>query len=161
MCYHSGSMNSRRRLVYYLLINIFVSALVAGSIIYYYDRNHHFECPAVLITPAAPSGIGDINVNLAGVIGAGMITDERVIIQNNGTQELDLSGWHLTDNQGNSYTFPQLTLFPGVKVQLHTTAGQDTPTDLYWGRSATLWSSGELIAMYDTQNIARAFYRIP
>lgn len=161
MCYHSSSMNSRRRLVYYLLINIFVSALVAGSIIYYYDSNHHVACPAVLVTPAAPAGIGDINVDLSGVIGAGTLTDERVVIQNNGTQELDLSGWYLTDNQGNSYTFPRLTLFPGVKVQLHTMAGQDTPANLYWGRSAPLWSSGELIALYDTQNIARAFYRIP
>ena len=154
-------MNSRRRLVYYLLINIFVSALVAGSIIYYYDSNHHVACPAVLVTPAAPAGIGDINVDLSGVIGAGTLTDERVVIQNNGTQELDLSGWYLTDNQGNSYTFPKLTLFPGVKVNLHTNAGQDTPTDLYWSRPAAIWSSGDLAALYDTQNIARAFYRIP
>ena len=94
MCYHSSSMNSRRRLVYYLLINIFVSALVAGSIIYYYDSNHHVACPAVLVTPAAPAGIGDINVDLSGVIGAGTLTEERVVIQNNGTQELDLSGWY-------------------------------------------------------------------
>ena len=154
-------MNSRRRLVYYLLINIFVSALVAGSIIFYYDRNHHVECPAILVTATAPPGTGDINVNMVGVIGAGTLMDERLITQNNGAQELDLTGWYLTDNQGNTYTFPQLTLFPGVKVQLHTIPGQDTPTDLYWGRAAPVWSSGELAALYDTQNIARAFYRVP
>ena len=154
-------MKSRRRLVYYLLINIFVSALVAGSIIFYYDRNHHVECPAVLATTTALPGTGDIKVSIVGVIGAGTLTDERIIIQNNGTQALDLTGWYLTDNQSNSYTFPQLTLFPGVKVQLHTAAGLDTPADLYWGRSAPVWSSGELAALYDTQNIARAFYRIP
>ena len=154
-------MNSRRRLVYYLLINIFVSTLAAGSIIFYYDRNHHVECPAVLVTPTVPPGTAGINVNMVGVIGAGTLTDERIIIQNNGTKELDLTGWYLTDNQGNSYTFPQLTLFPGVIVQVHTTAGQDTPSDLYWGRAAPVWTSGELAALYDIQNIARAFYRIP
>jgi hypothetical protein len=98
---------------------------------------------------------------MVGVIGAGTLKDEQIIIQNNGKQELDLNGWSLTDPQGDTYTFPELTLFPGVKVQLHTTAGQDTPSDLYWGRSAPVWSSGELAALYDTQNIARAFYRIP
>jgi hypothetical protein len=154
-------MNSRRRLVYYLLINIFVSALVAGSIIYYYDRNHQVECPAVLVTATALPGTSGINVSMVGVIGAGTLTDERIVIQNNGAQPQDLTGWTLTDNQGNTYTFPRLTLFPGVKVQLHTTAGLDTPSDLYWGRSTPAWASGELAALYDTKNIARAFYRIP
>jgi len=154
-------MKSRRRLVYYLLINVFVSALVAGSIIFYYDRNHHVECPALLVTVTAPPGNAGIKVSMVGVIGAGTLKDEQIIIQNNGKQELDLNSWSLTDPQGDTYTFPELTLFPGVKVQLHTTAGQDTPSDLYWGRSAPVWSSGELAALYDTQNIARAFYRIP
>ena len=154
-------MKSRRRLVYYLLINVFVSALVAGSIIFYYDRNHHVECPAMLVTATAPPGSAGVNVSMVGVIGAGTLKDEQIIIQNNGKQELDLNGWSLTDPQGDTYTFPELTLFPGVKVQLHTTAGQDTPSDLYWGRSAPVWSSGELAALYDTQKIARAFYRIP
>ena len=135
-------MNSRRRLVYYLLINIFVSAIVAGSIIYYYDRNHHVDCPAPLVSATDAPGTGGINVDMIGVIGAGKLTDEQIIIQNTSTQDLNLTGWHLTDNQGNAYAFPQLTLFPGVKVQLHTTAGQDTPTDLYWGRSAPVWASG-------------------
>ncbi|HTX80041.1 MAG TPA: hypothetical protein VMC62_10245, partial [Longilinea sp.] len=65
------------------------------------------------------------------------------------------------DSKGNTYTFPQLTLYPGVIVQLHTIAGQDSPSDLYWGRSTPAWTSGELVALYDSQNIARAFYRVP
>ena len=65
-------MKSRRRLVYYLLINIFVSALVAGSVIFYYDRSHHVECtPALPNTTAILPGSGDVNVNIVGVIGAG------------------------------------------------------------------------------------------
>ena len=151
-------MNSRRRLIYYLLINIFVSVLVAGSIIYYYDRNHHVECPTVLVTATVPPGNAGVNVSMVGVIGAGTLADERIIIQNSSTQELDLTGWYLTDNQGNIYSFPKLTLFA---VQLHTITGQDTPSDLYWGRSAPVWISGELAALYDTHNVVRAFYRIP
>jgi hypothetical protein len=155
-------MKSRRRLVYYLLINIFVSALVAGSVIFYYDRSHRVECIPPLPDSATVSpGIGDVNVNIVGVMGAGTLPDEQMIIQNNGTEELVLTGWYLTDNTGITYTFPQLTLYPGVKVQVHTTAGKDTPTDLFWGRSSPVWTSGELAALYDTHGIARAFYRVP
>jgi hypothetical protein len=155
-------MKSRWRLVYYLLINIFVSALVAGTVIFFYDRAH----PAVCITPLPNAvtlspGMGDVNVSIVGVIGVGTVTNERMIIQNDGSGELVLTGWYLTDNKGLAYTFPQLTLYPGVKVQVHTASGKDTPTDLYWGLSSPVWTSGELAALYDAHNIARAFYRVP
>jgi hypothetical protein len=155
-------MNSRRRLFSYLLLNIFVSALVAGTVIFFYDRAHSAErCPVLASAATSAPGIVNVNVNITGVIGVGTFTDERIVIQNAGTGELVMTGWTLTDNKGLTYSFPQLTLFPGVKVQIHTAAGKDTPTDLYWGRAARVWTSGELAALYDTNNIARAFYRIP
>ena len=105
-----------------------------------------------------------MNVSIVGVIGAGTIADERVVIQNNGSEKLLLTGWYLEDNQGVIYTFPQspqLALFPGAIVQVYTQSGTDTLPDLYWGRSAPVWISGELVALYDPQNIVRAFYRVP
>jgi len=155
-------MESRQRLVTYLLINIIVSALVAGSVIFYYDRTHKVDC-----TPALPNsstglpGTGDINVSIVGVIGAGALADEQIIIRNDGATELGLAGWYFTDNKGVTYIFPQLTLYPGVKMQLHSAAGKDTPTDLYWGQTAPVWASGELAALYDNHSIVRAFYRVP
>jgi hypothetical protein len=155
-------MGSRRRLILYLLLNVLVSALVAGGVIYYYDRTHQAAC-----TPAQPNGAavlpsgGDIKVDITGVFGVGRLADEQLAIQNDGPQELELTGWYLADNKGLIYTFPQLTLHPGVKVQVHTKVGQDIPTDLYWGRDAPVWASGELAALYDAQGIVRAFYRIP
>jgi hypothetical protein len=155
-------MDSRRRLVYYILINIFVSALVTGTLIYFYDRIRPTDCATALPNAMTVSpGVGDVNVNIAGVIGVGMIADEQIVIQNDGSQELVLTGWYLKDDKGMTYTFPQLTLYPGVKVQVHTASGSDTPTDLYWGSETSLWTSGELAALYDAQNIARAFYRVP
>ena len=72
-----------------------------------------------------------------------------------------LTGWYLTDNSGLTYTFPQLGLYPGGKVQVHTAPGSDTPTDLYWGYSSPIWTSGELAILYDTHAVARSFYRVP
>jgi hypothetical protein len=155
-------MESRRRLFPTLLINIFVSALVTGTVIFFYDRAHRAECniaPPIIAT--VPTGNGDVNVNILGVIGVGNLQDERMVIQNDGTQETGLTGWYLADNKGLVYTFPQLMLHPGAKVQVHTAPGKDSPTDLYWGRTAPVWTSGELVALYDTQAIARAFYRVP
>jgi hypothetical protein len=155
-------MESRRRLFPTLLINVFVSALVTGTVIFFYDRAHRADCntaPPIIAT--VPTGTGDVNVNITGVIGAGNLQDERMIIQNDGLQEAGLTGWYLADNKGVAYTFPQLTLHPGASVQVHTASGKDSPTDLYWGRAAPVWTSGELVALYDTHAIARAFYRVP
>ncbi len=155
-------MKSRPRLLTTLLINIFVSALVAGAALFFYDRAHRQECLQTLPNIATvSSGLDDKAVNITGVIGVGMLAEERLVIQNDGKQEIVLTGWTITDNKGLVYTFPQLMLAPGASVQVHTTAGKDIPTDLYWGRTASAWASGELVALYDAQSIARAFYRVP
>jgi hypothetical protein len=155
-------MRSKRRLLSYILINIFVSALVTATVIYFYDRYHQVECvPSLPIAATTSQNTGDITVNIVGVIGAGSLPDERMIISNSGSKALELSGWSLSDTNGAVYTFPQLTLYPGVKMELHTKAGVDSPTDLYWGLNSPIWTSGELAALYDNQGITRAFYRIP
>ncbi|MGA2490289.1 MAG: lamin tail domain-containing protein [Anaerolineales bacterium] len=155
-------MKSRWRLFSYLLINIFVSAIVVGTVLFFYNRAHRPECPVALPdTPTVSPGNNNENINIIGLIGAGTITQERMVIQNAGTKELILTGWYLADNKGLVYIFPQLMLAPGAKVQVHTTSGKDTPTDLYWGRSSPVWISGELVALYDTNAIVRAFYRVP
>jgi len=157
-------MHSRRRFFPYLLINIFVSALVTGTIIFFYDRAHRADCGTTAPDLTAITSETGVNVNIVGVIGAGMVADERVVIQNTGSEKILLTGWYLEDNKGVIYNFPQspqLTLYPGATVLVHTKAGTDNPSDVYWGRTEAVWTSGELAALYDPQNIARAFYRVP
>jgi hypothetical protein len=158
---------NRRRLVYYILLNIFVSAAVTGTILFFYDRSHRAELPPGASVPplsgstSVSPGAADVKANIASVIGAGTAASEIVVIQNIGAGPLVLTGWQLKDSQGNAYAFPQLTLYPEGTVQVHTAAGLDTPVDLYWGRSSAAWSPGELIGLYDMGGVARAFYRIP
>ena len=151
---------TRRRLVLYLLLNALVSVLVTGAILFFYDRaNHKTDCGTSETIPTlAPGGV---NADIVSVTGAGVLASEFVVVQNNGETALVLSGWTLKDSQGITYTFPQLTLYPGGTVQVHTKPGTDTAADLYWGRSAPVWESGELAALYDAQDLARAFYRVP
>jgi len=150
----------RRRLVLYLLLNALVSALVTGAILFFYERaNNKPDCGTGETIPTLASG--SVKADILGVSGAGVLASEAVTIQNNGDAPLLLTGWTLKDGQGSIYTFPQLTLYPGGTVQVHTKPGTDTAADLYWQLSAPVWKSGVLVALYDTQNIARAFYRIP
>jgi len=105
--------------------------------------------------------LGGVNADILSVAGAGTLASESVTIQNTGDAPLPLSGWMLKDSQGSTYTFPQLTLYPGGTVQVHTGSGTDTAADLYWQRTSPIWETGDLVGFYDSQNIARAFYRIP
>jgi len=158
-------MGARRRLVSYLLLNIFVSGFVTGTIIFFYDRAHRANCnPVQPDLTAITSDSSNLNINIVGVIGVGTVDSERVIIQNAGSEKITLTGWYLEDSQGTIYNFPQspaLMLYPGATLQVHTKAGTDTLPDLYWGRTDAVWVSGELAVLYDPQNIARAFYRVP
>jgi len=151
---------TRRRLVLYLLLNAFVSALVTGTILFFFDRlNQKTDCGTIDAIPTLSSG--GVNADIVSVSGAGVPASETVVIRNNGDAALLLAGWKLKDNQGSIFIFPQITLYPGGTVQVHTGSGTDTASDLYWQLSTPVWKSGELAALYDAQNIARAFYRVP
>jgi hypothetical protein len=150
----------RRRLVLYILLNALVSILVSGIVLYFYDRaNPTPDCVTIDFVPTLSSG--GVHADIISVSGAGDLANESIVIRNSGDTSLLLIGWTLKDNQGDAYTFPELTLYSGGTVQLHTGSGNNTASDLYWQRSAPAWKSGDLVAIYDMHNIARAFYRIP
>jgi hypothetical protein len=155
-------MNSRRRLVSYLLINVLVSALVTGSIIFFYDLAHKVDCSSCLPAGGTEnSGSQTSNISIVSINGAGSLDDEQVILKNEGSQPLILTDWYIKNAKGVTFTFPQVTLYPEGEVIVHTKTGSDSLPDLYWNRSSPIWEAGELATLYDSQNIARAFYRVP
>jgi hypothetical protein len=155
-------MQSRRRLVTYLLLNALVSALVTGSIIFFYDLAHREDCSNCLSNTSTENpNPGTMQVSIISINGAGSVDDEQVVISNAGDDSLLLTGWTLNDARGITYTFPQLTLYPGGEVRVHSSSGDDKLPDLYWDRTSPVWQAGELAVLYDSEHIARAFYRIP
>lgn len=159
----------RRQLIQYLLLNIFVSASVTGGILFWYDRNYRaVNQPVAMQQPsgntASASGAelqADIPVKISSVIGAGALETEVVVIKFEGEGQLNLTAWQLKDENGNAFTFPQLTLYPNGAIQVRTAAGTDTVIDLYWGLAESVWSSGETARLYDSQGNLRAEYRVP
>jgi hypothetical protein len=160
----------RRKLFYYLLLNIFVSATVTGGILFWYDRNYRASLPAVAQSapvsgesaPALTSNPQtDIAIKISSVVGAGTLNSEIVVVKFEGEGQLDLASWQLKDENGNIFTFPKITLYPNGAVQVHTVSGTDSVIDLYWGLGDAVWNSGENARLFDSQGNLRAVYRVP
>lgn len=145
-----------RRLLGYLLINVVVSAVVIIVLLVLHDRYYRPSVP-----PSVPDASTQGIVEITTIAGVGQLENEAVSIRNNGQASLSLDAWALKDAAGAAYTFPALTLLPGGSVAVHTAAGDDTATDLYWGLADPVWSSGEVATLSDAGGAARAAYRIP
>lgn len=162
----------RRRLILYLLLNVFVSACVTGGILYWYDQNYRAASLSA-VQPALPSNVQgdapapvfdpnvDIPVEIVSIVGAGTVNAEWVIVRNAGGESLNLSGWQLKDSDRNLFIFPNLTLNTGGAVQIHTISGTNTVIDLYWGLSDPVWQSGEEAELLDPSGNVRAIYTVP
>ena len=162
----------RRRLILYLLLNVFISACVTGTILFWYDRNYRSvsvsavqqnvpqnaqgEAPVATLNPNI-----DIPVEIVSVIGAGTLNAEWVVVRNAGTESLNLSNWQLKDSGRNVFVFPNLTLNGGGAVQIHTISGTNTVIDLYWGETEPVWESGEEAQLSDPSGNVRAIYKVP
>ena len=170
LCYYSTNMD-RRRLILYLLLNVFVSACVTGAILFWYDRNYRSSAfsvvpPAVIsnsqTTPQAVFNPQvDIPVEIVSVVGAGTLNAELVVIRNAGKDPLNLSNWQLKDSGKSVFMFPNLTLNSNGAVQIHTVAGTNTVIDLYWGLVNPVWESGEEAQLLDPAGNVRAVYTVP
>jgi hypothetical protein len=162
----------RRRLILYLLLNVFISACVTGAILFWYDRNYRSTSVSV-VQPAVPSvnqsvSAGttlspqeNIPVEIVSVIGAGTLSAEWVVVSYKGEDQINLANWELRDQDRHVFVFPQLILHTDGAVQIHTTSGTNTVIDLYWGQSDPVWQSGEEAQLYDPSGNLRAKYKVP
>lgn len=116
--------------------------------------------------PTEPLPEGTAVVEITEVVGVGELASESVLVTNAGTRPLSLLGWELEDEEGNVYTFVDVTLYgsgdagsPAIVV--HTETGQNTPSDLYWGQETAVWESGETVTLRDAEGTVQATYVIP
>jgi competence protein ComEC len=79
------------------------------------------------------------------------LTNETVTIQSSEPEPVNLTGWTITDEgTRNTYVFPLFVLDTGEDVTVHTGPGNDTATDLYWGRTSPVWNNdGDLATLAD------------
>jgi len=180
-------MNQTKRLMFYLLINVIVSACTILSILWLWDRPDKPlqgllpGQPTTEIPVAAPSGSipaqvieNDVPtevpkpveypiglVEFGNIIGSGSAANEVVIVQRLGDGELQMADWKLQDTNGNIFTFPDLTLYKDGAVYIHTAAGMNTVIDLYWNKTEPVWQVGETATLIDPLGNIQATYQIP
>jgi len=104
---------------------------------------------------------GESRVLIDSVIGVGDLASERVFLKRVGPGEISLTGWSLVAESGETFTFPQLTLFENGAVFVHTRSGQTTAVALYWNLDQAVWSSGDTVVLIDDQGNVHNSYQIP
>lgn len=124
------------------------------------------ETPVPTQTPTLAPEEEEVVVEITEVIGAGNLTDEAVRITNGGASPLPLQGWQLEDEDGNVYTLGGVTLFGSSdagapSILIHTEAGQNGPSDLFWGLETAVWQEGETARLRDALGALQATYEIP
>jgi len=100
------------------------------------------------IVPDQPVGTG---LRIASFIGSGTLIGEAVQIANDSDLTVNLQGWRLAKENGQTYTFGGLSLFPGGGVKLHTGTGTDTSVDVYWNQTAPIWAPGSKAELVNPQ----------
>ncbi len=118
------------------------------------------QLPTPIATEPLPTG--DVVIEISQVIGVGDLAQEAVQIRNVGSNPTALLDWKVADQNGNFYTFGQITLFgDGAGILLHSESGQDGATEMYWGMSEPVWESGELVTLLNAQDNIVATFAIP
>lgn len=116
--------------------------------------------------PTEPLPSGSAVAEITEVIGVGDLAAEAIRLTNSGARPLALRGWHIADEDGNVFTFSDVTLFGSSaagspSILIHTEAGQNGPSDLYWGLETAVWESGETVTLFDAEDTVQATYEIP
>jgi hypothetical protein len=178
-------MGTKKRLLYFILLNIFVSALTTWIVASLLLKNYTVppdpssadqtmsDGNAAAGAQEGESNAGDdaedgssVSVTVGQleidtVIGAGDLQSERVLVRHVGDQEVLLVGWQLRDEDGNVFNFPALTMFSGGAVTVYTKAGDSNVVDLYWGLSEPVWTEGENVTLVDPNGDVQAVFEVP
>jgi hypothetical protein len=120
--------------------------------------------PSTPPTPVAtvPPEAGEVEIEITSVQGVGQLESEAVQIVNNGSRQAALLNWEVQDEDGHVYTFGQHTIFgEGAGVMVHTRAGQNSVTAVYWNLTEPVWESGETVTLVDADGAERATFVIP
>lgn len=68
------------------------------------------------------------------------LDDEYLVFENDGEQRIDLGGWVVYNEAGQSYQFPEgTTLASGDQVTLHSESGRDREGHRYWDAETPVW----------------------
>ena len=121
------------------------------------------DTPPASPTPvptSTPAPIEEINVAVSEVVGAGDLTRETIVILNQGAGT-SLKNWKLEGSPLAIFEFPDIFLFSGGSIRVHTAAGENTASDLYLSQGEPAWQPGGTIILTDDADSEISRFTIP
>jgi LysM repeat protein len=104
-----------------------------------------------LIPTSTPLPLDQINVTITEVSGVGDLFQETLVILNQSGAGVSLNEWRLEGSELGVFVFPDIFLYGGGSIRVHTAAGQNTPSDLYLSQGEPAWPPGTTISLKDSQ----------
>ncbi|MDD5264514.1 MAG: lamin tail domain-containing protein [Candidatus Bipolaricaulis sp.] len=82
---------------------------------------------------------------------AANLNDEYFTLENAGSEAVDMTGWSVSNEHGDTFQFPDgFALAPGAVVTIHSGAGADTKEILHWNASEPVWNNtSDIGVLYD------------
>ncbi len=112
--------------------------------------------PTITLAPTAANA----QIEIVGVERPGDVTAEGIRIRNNGNT-VRVTGWRMTDLQGNEFVFPEVLIFSNQEIAIFTRPGQNTPIALFWGLDTAVWGDeGDVITLYNDKDQVQATLRL-
>jgi Lamin Tail Domain/LysM domain len=112
--------------------------------------------PTITLAPTAENA----QIEIVDVEGIGDITAEGIRLRNTGNT-INVTGWKLTDANGNEFLFPEQLLFSNAEVTIYTRNGTNTPVALFWGLDDPVWEEGDVLTLTDSTEQVQANLRLP
>lgn len=117
------------------------------------------DTPTPTVPATVPATVVSAQVEIVDVRFAGNVNSEEVEIRNLGNV-VNLQGWRLLNERGESFLFPEFRMQPGSRVKIFSRQGPTTPAALYWGRETPAWADGELVTLLDATGQIQATFLI-
>jgi LysM repeat protein len=115
--------------------------------------------PVILPTSTQPA-FAEIKVVVSEVIGGGDLAQETLVILNQGAG-VSLKDWKLEGSALGVVTFPDIFLFSGGSIRIHTAAGENTASDLYLNQGEAAWSPGTTVILSNASNAEISRFKVP
>ncbi len=123
------------------------------------------ETPTEEISPTPPPTsttapvVSNAKIEVSAITSPGDITAEGITIRNVSGGQIAIGGWKLKDNHGNTFTFPDYSMYEDRYVIIYTREGTTGPLALYWGLPSAIWGfPDQTITLIDASGNVQATY---
>ena len=174
-------MNQAKKLLFYIVLNIIVSAVTILGVLYIWEKTQLKDVllesedisPTVSLQEAGDAAAEDnqnLLIQIGEVGGISNLATEYVRLTRPDSDPGDtvsLQGWRLKDENNNNFIIleqsglPSLDLHGQGAVNIYTKEGNSNPIELYLGLANPIWEPGETVTLLDPDGNVHDTYLIP